>query len=149
MQRYYGYLVRYVSLTIKRKKNPDSYTAATELSSDQQTPTVSKYEHSNRDCYVTKSIEPVDDVMTVSSSYRYMTRKIQLISNTSWCSKTISPGTSRYWHILSRCSFSGHVRSRTSINHCSRLETLYKTINYRMLYPNTCMWHANSLPPLC
>ena len=87
MQRYYGYLVGYVSLTIKREKNPDSYTAATELSSDQQTPTVSKYEHSNRDCYVTKSIEPVDDVMTVepsvSSSYRYMTRKIQFISNTN------------------------------------------------------------------
>jgi hypothetical protein len=52
----------------------------------------------------------------------------------------------------------GSARSWTFINHSSRLETLHKTINYRMVYPRlhchpyigkTCLWHATSLPPLC
>jgi hypothetical protein len=65
-----------------------------------------------------------------------MTPKIDLIWNTSWCSKTISTGTSGYSPILSMCSFSGPARSRMFIDHSSRLQMLHTTTNYRMVYPS-------------
>jgi hypothetical protein len=111
-------------------------------------------------CYRTRTRQstgrnknPTDDVMPVTavlwvalrvgmliepsnnSSYRYVTTKIQFISNTSWCSKTSSRGPPGYYPILSRCSFfAGPARSRTFINHSSRLQTLHKTINYWFMY---------------
>jgi hypothetical protein len=89
---------------------------------------------------------------------RYMIPKIQCISNTSWCRKTIFSGTPGYQSILYRCGFSSPPISWVFINHSSRFQTLHKTINYRMVYfhfpchpsiAKTCLWHANSLSPLC
>ena len=56
------------------------------------------------------------------------------------------------------CSFAGPARWQTFINHSSCLQTLHKTINYRIVYlhlpchpsiAKTWLWHANSVPLLC
>ena len=142
IQRHWGYLVKHVSLTIKRKHTQTatpppqnavvlitfkSCNAVYATRRERGHPRgviklyvrltnglVSNYEYSNGDDHVTNSIEPSDDVMTVAivvlvalrvalliepsvnNHYRYMTPKIQFISNTSWCSKTISPGILGY-----------------------------------------------------
>ena len=55
---------------------------------------------------------------------------------TFWCIKTIYPGISGYYPILSRCSSAGRARSHMFTNHSSRWQTLHKTTNYNMAYPH-------------